>query len=138
MGMDLFPTLAAVGGCEMDTELELDGIDLLGLLTQGESLDRRMLFWEKPVGVYMEHFRNRRFAVRDGTWSLVQHASGQPVELYDLQADPRQENNLAEVYPQRAAGMREALEAWKKEVYEDSPWDIDEYMKRFEKAGILK
>ena len=37
-------------------------------------------------------------------------------ELYDLAADPKEANDLADKEPQRAAAMRKQLEAWLKSV----------------------
>jgi arylsulfatase A-like enzyme/lysophospholipase L1-like esterase len=137
MTMDIFPTLAAIGKCEIPDALKIDGVDLTPLLTQGKTLKARMLYWEKPVRVFMEHFRDRRWAVRDGYWSLVKNSPSEPPELYDLETDPGQSHDLADRYPDRVVQMRKAFEGWKKDVYSDSPWDIDEYMLRFDQAGIL-
>ena len=39
-------------------------------------------------------------------------ASEDSVELFDLRADPREKNNLVEKYPERAAAMKDRLDAW--------------------------
>ena len=41
---------------------------------------------------------------------------GESIELYDLQADIRERNNLAPDRPEVVAQMRETLEAWQRSV----------------------
>ena len=37
--------------------------------------------------------------VRDKTWSYIYRPSGQPPELYNLVEDPKEQNNVADSYP---------------------------------------
>lgn len=138
MTMDLFPTLAAISGCRIPDTLKLDGTDLSAMLTNGDKLKPRMLFWERPTGVMMDNFDIRRFAVRDGQWKLLQDRTGKPFELYNLATDPGERMNIAENYPERVDKMKSAFEKWKQDVYSDSPWDYDELLIRLEQAGIIK
>ena len=63
MGMDLMPTMMALGGGRVPDGHSLDGIDLSELLLGGKPLPRRQLFWALQGG--------RATAVRDGPWKLV-------------------------------------------------------------------
>lgn len=40
--------------------------------------------------------------IRDKKWSLILRPSGEPNELYDLQSDPKEQNNLIDEYPEEA------------------------------------
>jgi arylsulfatase A-like enzyme len=104
MTMDLFPTLASLASAELPREPALDGIDLLGLLTQGEELPQRSLFWR---------LHDRR-AVRRGPWKLCAH--GEKLELFNLADDVGETTDLAAAEPGITAELAAELQAWEKDV----------------------
>ncbi len=59
--------------------------------------------------IYWEHEGNR--AVRMGNWKLVAR-HGQPWELYDIETDRSEMNNLAEQQPAQLSKMIEMYDAW--------------------------
>ncbi|HUT01928.1 MAG TPA: arylsulfatase, partial [Phycisphaerae bacterium] len=59
-------------------------------------------------------FANNR-AVRKGNWKLVS-ARGGPWELYDMDADRTELNDLAQAKPQLAAELAGLWEKWAQEV----------------------
>ena len=67
----------------------------------GKPIDREALFWE--------HEGNR--AVRAGKWKLVA-VRGKPWELYDLEADRTERNNLASRYPETVAALSARWDDW--------------------------
>ena len=46
-----------------------------------------------------------------GDWKLVESADGQVKELYQVTADPREQNDLAVVQPQRVKELSERIKA---------------------------
>ncbi len=82
--------------------LPYEGKSLVPLFDSDER-DREMLFWE--------HEGNT--AVREGRWKLVKKFPGQ-WELYDMQEDRTEINNLLEQYPDRVKKMKKAYESWAK------------------------
>ena len=46
--------------------------------------------------------------MREGRWKLVRG------ELYNLETDPSEQNNLASKYPERAQQMKTLLQEWLK------------------------
>ncbi len=68
---------------------------------QGKRLAGRKLFWE--------HEGNR--AVRDGKWKLVSRYPDN-WELYDLEADRTEVNDLAAAHPDRLRSMTRDYDAW--------------------------
>ncbi|HBL47415.1 MAG TPA: arylsulfatase, partial [Planctomycetaceae bacterium] len=60
------------------------------------------LFWE---------LRNNQ-AVRQGKWKLVADRKINRWELYDLEQDRTETNNLAEQYPERVAQMKADWQQW--------------------------
>jgi arylsulfatase len=70
--------------------------------------------------IYWEHEGNR--AVRQGKWKLVSAHKG-PWELYDLEADRTELNNLAEEHTQKVKQLKELYERWAKRCGVQ-PWPI--------------
>ena len=109
--IDVLPTLCEVAGIEYPKEhkgqkiIPCEGKSLLPVF-QGKQRDaHEWLFWE--------HEGNK--AVRHGKWKLV--GLGNPEdpnnwELYDLQADRTELNNLAQEYPDRVKQMAQAWRDW--------------------------
>ena len=138
ISMDLLPTFAAIGDCPLPSGLKLDGTDLTELLTNGEPLPHRMLFWERGTGVEMRNFNRRLMAVRDGTWKLVREKAEKPLELYDLQSDPGERHDIAHEHPEVIDRLQKAFEEWKADVYSDCPYKIDELINQLKTSGVIK
>ena len=66
-----------------------------------------------------EHYHNR--AVRQGKWKLVA-LKGQPWELYDIESDRSELNDLAVDMPEKVAEMEAAWLAWANRV-DWVPWN---------------
>lgn len=69
--------------------------------------------------IYFEHEGNR--AVRDGTWKLCAKGPGGKWELYDMQTDRVEANNVVAKFPEVAERLRTAWEAWAKRCHV-LPW----------------
>ncbi len=95
---DWFPTLGTIGGADLPTQQQLDGIDLTAEL-KGESTPVRI----KPM-VWDFHGYGGIVAVRQGKWKALRRKlkSRQPAdwELYDLADDPNETLDLAQKYPE--------------------------------------
>ncbi len=69
--------------------------------------------------IFWEHEGNR--AIREGKWKLVAKGSRGAWELYDLEADRTELNDLAAKQPERAKAMADRWEAWAIEA-KAKPW----------------
>ncbi|MCA9179188.1 MAG: sulfatase-like hydrolase/transferase [Planctomycetales bacterium] len=114
--LDVMPTLLGLAGVAAPADRPLDGVDLSRLLLRGEqALESRRLFWAS-----LSNAGNRSEAFRQGPWKLVvQHPRSTPGtfehsvrELYQLDQDPGEQQNLASQHPDRVAEMSRQLDAW--------------------------
>jgi len=123
--LDLYPTILAATGAVAKDQIEpLDGVSLLPLLEgQMESRGKAIPF------VSMINTDGSHAALLDWPWKLhtdpragngkkkqADAGATEPVMLFDLQADPRETNNLASAEPERVAKMVAALSEWKRSV----------------------
>lgn len=99
--IDIMPTVLEAAGVHYPAEYNghriqpVEGKSLLPLLTGSGSFSRNQpLFWE--------HEGNR--AIRDGKWKLVA-AESKPWELYDLDTDRGETNDLAATHPDVATRL---------------------------------
>lgn len=119
--IDFFPTFAEIAGVEL-SDPTLDGISILPALTQSASLKRDALYWHYP------HYHSLGIApsgaIREGKYKLIEwfeksidgpETEG-AFELFDLEADPGERNNLAASMPDKTQDLYEKLRAWRKSV----------------------
>ena len=87
---DIFPTLAEFAGVRPPPSL--DGVSIAAVLRGGTQPPHAFMYWEF-------HERGFQQAVRMGDWKAVRLAKGQPLELYNLAADPAEATNVASKQP---------------------------------------
>lgn len=117
--MDIFPTLLKEAGGNPG-DYELDGRDIMEVMTQGASSPHREIFWE------MEE----QTAVRRGDYKLVLNGvleEGEGIQdsvfLSDLSKDPSESRNLAEELPELTRELTEQALAWRNQLEEN--WQIN-------------
>jgi len=99
--IDLLPTFAAVAGAEVPRDRVIDGKDILTLM-KGDAGAK------SPHDAYYFYRGNALQAIRKGKWKL--HLKGDNSELYDLDADIGESNNVAAVNPGVVARLKAQAE----------------------------
>ena len=103
MFMDVFPTLADLAGVSYSGDL--DGVSLLPtLLGEAQDLSSRFIYWEFPKQRLWQ-------AGRQGNWKAIRYGTDGPLELYDLEKDPKESINLASQCPDLVAKFEQRFDA---------------------------
>jgi len=91
MTMDLYPTICEAAGVKVSHAI--DGRSILPtLLGQSQPDEDRFLFWVRREG---GHYGGRAYyAARYGDFKLVQNSPYEPMELYNLKDDPKEQHPL--------------------------------------------
>lgn len=126
IGIDLFPTFAALAGAQTDSLL-LDGVVLNMDQVGNEAPADRALFWHFPV--YLEGYvhSGKIFratpcsVIRRGRWKLIEFFEDDKLQLYDLQDDEAETRNLALKQPDLAQELLRELQAWQQRVQAPIP-----------------
>jgi arylsulfatase A-like enzyme len=121
MNLDFFPTLMDL--LNREAGVELDGISLWPLLEDGIVPPERRLFFHFPV--YLQAydqlrddgrdplFRTRPGSViRKGPWKLHLYYEDSALELYNLDDDPGEQDDLSGINTSKTKELSDELEAW--------------------------
>jgi arylsulfatase A-like enzyme len=106
---DLFPTLVEIAGGEPGKHKHLDGVSLVPTIRENSPLARG-----EPVFAYRA-YQDLYASVREGPWKLLAYRSGK-VNLYDVEADRFEQNDLARSRPEKVRELTKKLVAWEKRM----------------------
>ena len=106
-----------------------DGENLVPLLTgRKRQLDRKAIHWHYPH----YHGSNSRphGAMRKGKYKLIEFYEDMSVELYDLEKDVRERNDLSGKMPEKTAELRAEFHRWQKRVDAQMPQPNPDYKEK--------
>ena len=107
ISLDVLPTICAAAGAALPNDRVYDGKNMLGVL-QGKLKGplHKNLFWDDGV---------KQWAVREGKWKLLFNREGS-LELYDLEGDISEKNNLVKQRPEIVQHLQQAYKDWKNQM----------------------
>ena len=123
--VDLFPTFLEILG-DTAAPSDLDGESFLDVLDGGAARTDRNIFWHYPhyhAGSGMVPAG----AVRSGRYKLIEWfegtvaGEGKEFELFDLESDLRERQNLIDAQPEQAGQLKSTLIAWRHRVGAQMP-----------------
>lgn len=107
--MDIMATCVEIAGAEYPEKykghdiIPMEGISLVPVFRTGHREGHEYLGFE--------HFNERAFLGADG-WKIVRPGNRAEWELYNLNEDRSEQNNLASEYPEKVAEMVKAYQEW--------------------------
>lgn len=106
---DFMPTLAKIAGGKL-LPGQTDGIDISNLFYGGTAeTDDRYIYWEFP---------GKQRAIRWGKWKAESIGKNRPLELYNIDEDPNETNDLSDSEPE----LLRKLDAQMKRMHTPSPY----------------
>ncbi len=113
--VDLLPTFCAIAGAEMPVDYKPDGVNITKIL-KGDKMPTRTkpLFWKLHT----------RYAVVKGPWKLVISQKLNNIELYRIDSDVAEKENLAQQNPEVIAELTKDLKTWLKELPTKTTGDV--------------
>jgi arylsulfatase A-like enzyme len=107
ISLDVVPTICAAAGVGLPDDSVYDGKNMLPIL-QGQTKGplHKNLFW---------YDGEKQWAVREGKWKLLFNRQGS-LELYDLEADISEKNNLAKQRPEIVQHLQQIHTNWKNQM----------------------
>lgn len=115
--VDLFPTFCSLANVSTPG-VTFDGINMASAL-KGKAQQREApVFWEYGrSNFYLQpgnpRFRSPNLAVRDGQWKLLLNDNGSKKELYNLEKDKAEAENLVVKHPETAERLAGEVLEWR-------------------------
>lgn len=129
IGTDVFATVLEIVGIPLPTDRTIDGASMLPALA-GNPIKRKVpLFWRTHVSKPDE-----RVAMRIGDWKIVGDETLTKFQLYEVQKDWKEENDLAAKIPEKTEEMKNILLKLWADIVAEGPnewWESDKQKSRF-------
>jgi uncharacterized sulfatase len=113
--IDLVPSLLAISDVSVPNEIDFDGEELSDVLLGRSKVSRKQpLFFRRPPD------RDRFYgvddlpdlAIRQGSWKLLCEYDGSDSQLFNLESDVGEKNNIAAAHPKVVKDLRDQVMTW--------------------------
>ena len=119
-GTDFYPTLLEMLKLPALPDQHVDGRSFVPALKE-ENYDRGPIYWHFPH--YSNHgYQSPNGAIRSGRYKLIEYYENGTVQLFDLQNDLGEKNDLAKSDPETTQKLQKMLQDWRKEVDAKMPY----------------
>lgn len=124
---DFYPTMLEMAGIDLIPNQHIDGQSFTRLLKGKRIKHNRPIFWHYP------HYGNQGgqpgSAVRLGDYKLIHFYYNNIIELYNLEEDIGEQNNLVNKLPEKVEELTEILNEWRISVDAKAPTRNHDYKK---------
>ncbi|SNS13709.1 Arylsulfatase A [Belliella buryatensis] len=113
ISMDFYPTLIELAGLKQSFKGngEIDGESLISILIESKKqLSRNELYWHYPH--YGNQGGNPGSVIQEDAWKLIYFYEDERIELYNLDADIGERNDLSQVESEKAKYLQNKLKNW--------------------------
>ena len=119
-GTDFYPTLLEMIGMPTLPNQHVDGVSFLPALG-GEAHYRGAIYWHFPH--YSNHgYQSPGGAIRLGKYKLLEYYENWSVQLFDLERDIGEQNDLSKAKPDVKAKLLKMLHEWRRDVDAKMPY----------------
>ena len=121
--VDFYSSILEMAGIKPNTQKHIiDGLSIAPLVKDDKkkqtNLEKRAIFWHFPH--YSNHgMQSPGGAVRSGDYKLLDYLENNTVQLFNLAKDPGEQNDLANIEPEKVKELKELLSKWRKDVKAD-------------------
>ncbi len=115
-GADYYPTFLEMAGLPLKPEQHIDGVSFVSAIKGEEINQDRAFFWHSPLGRPTKTGDYNSSTIRFKEFKLIHFYDKNKVELYNIEQDPYEQNNLAKKEPELVKIMLYKLNVWKKEI----------------------
>jgi len=113
-GTDFYPTLLEMLGFPAMPKQHVDGKSFVAAL-KGKEQDRGAIYWHFPH--YSNHgYQSPGGAIRLGNHKLLEYYENGNVQLFDLEKDLGEQNDLSKAKPEVTKKLLKMLHDWRREV----------------------
>ena len=113
-GTDYYPTLLSMLGLPLMPNQHMDGKSFVPAL-KGKNHNRGAIYWHFPH--YSNHgYQSPGGAIRLGNYKLLEYFENGTVQLFDLQNDLGEQNDLSKSKPKITKKLLKMLHDWRKDV----------------------
>ena len=130
--VDYLPTICELAGVKPPADRAIDGLSLVDHLRANGTakLPRDAIFWHFP------HYRDEiapYSIVRSGRWKLIRRYEGDTFELFNLEEDISETNDLARTMPEKVRQLNARLTAWLNDAVAKLPKPNPDYRPKTDK-----
>lgn len=109
ISQDIFSTIVDIAGVQNEINYKVDGRSLVDDFRKNQKKDVE-LFWYYPH--YSPQSKLPGAAVRSGKYKLIHYYDPEKFELYDLEKDIGETNDISEEFPLKVIELSNKLEDW--------------------------
>ena len=137
IGTDHYPTMLEMAGLKLKTEQHLDGRSYLKAL-KGEDYQRDGMFWYSHTARPDSTGDTRGMAYTEGKYKIHEWFDEGSLELYDLESDPGEQNDLSKQMPEKAKELHDKMLAIEASIGNYRKQGLRSTQKRLEKKNKSK